>query len=110
MAIRPVDLQSAIVQQVQTAALSRQQEEAPRLAQVASQVAFEHDLTKREESVQAADHGEAGAKVQPRKEREPGDGGAKKKRERRPGESFDTEDEAEFPALGESVHLIDFSA
>ena len=109
MAIRPVDLQSAIVQQVQTAALTRQQEEAPRMAQVASQIAFEHDLTKREESIQAADHGEAGSKVQPRKEREPGDG-RRKKRERLPGEPFDADEEAEFPVLTASEHLIDFSA
>ncbi len=109
MAIRPVDLQSAIVQQVQTAALTRAQEEAPRTAQIASQLSFEHDLTKREESIQAADHGEAGSKVQPRKEREPGDG-QRKKRERRPGERFDAEEEAEFPSLTEAQHLIDFSA
>ena len=105
MAIRPTDIQGAIWQSTQTAALAQRAEEAPRLAQQAAQASFAAHVQEREERV--AELGEAlGNRIDPNAER---DGG---------GDSYEPHDRApvfrrvvdEAAGLEESEHLIDFTA
>jgi hypothetical protein len=107
MAIRPTDLQSAIVQAVQNPPIAQRAEEGPRQAQVAAQAAFVAQTSTRNESIAQAGDAQ-GNKVGDREpDRQGANGG--KKRERKPGDPFDevVEDAA---GLGEPSHLIDFSA
>jgi len=107
MAIRPTDLQSAIVQAVQNPPLAQRAEEGPRQAQLAAQAAFVSQTSERNESIAQAGDAQ-GNKVGDREpDRDGGNGG--KKRQRKPGDPFDEVVE-EAAGLGEPSHLIDFTA
>ncbi|MBV8074186.1 MAG: hypothetical protein JO140_02065 [Candidatus Eremiobacteraeota bacterium] len=111
MAIRPVDLQAAILQAPQTAAVQRAAEVAPQLAQAAAAQQFASELTHRTEMVHETEN-LRGNRVEEKKEPDNQQGRGKgKRREHQSGEPFE--------ALGESVlgavptdgeHLIDFTA
>ena len=107
MAIRPVDLQGAILQQTQIAGAQKAAEDAPRAAQVAAQAQFVQQLERREETVNETEslHGN---RVNPEGERQ-GGGAGYRKRERKPGEPL-PEDAVELAAYSDGEHIIDFTA
>ncbi|HXP93505.1 MAG TPA: hypothetical protein VN905_08540 [Candidatus Binatia bacterium] len=107
MAIRPVDLQGAILQQTQTAGIAKQAEDAPRAAQIAAQNQFVQQLEQREETVRETDTLE-GNKVNPEGERQ-GGGPGRRRREHKPGEPL-PEDAVELAEYSDGEHIIDFTA
>jgi hypothetical protein len=107
VAIRPVDLQGAIFQATQTAAIAKQAEEAPRAAQIAAQIQFVQELERREETVHETQT-LRGSKVDPRGERQ-GGGTSYRHRERKHGEPL-PEETVELTGLSEGEHIIDFTA
>ena len=105
MAIRPTDIQGAIWQSTQTAALAQRAEEAPRLAQQAAQASFAAHVQEREERV--AELAEAlGNRIDPNAERD-GHGDTYEPHERAPVFRRAADDAA---GLDEPEHLIDFTA
>jgi hypothetical protein len=106
MAIRPTDMQSSIVQAVQSPPIAQRAEEGPRAAQLAAQAAFVAHTSERDASI--AQTGDAqGNKIgdrEPDRDQQRG-----RKRERKPGDPFDEVVE-EAAGLGEPAHLIDFTA
>lgn len=106
MAIRPVDLQGAILQQTQVAAVVKQAEDAPHAAQVAAQNQFVNQLERREETVHETDKLE-GNKVNPEGERQ--GGGPSYRRQRKPGQPL-PEDVIELAEYSDGEHIIDFTA
>jgi hypothetical protein len=108
MAIRPTDLQASIVQAVQNQPLGQRAEEAPRQAQAAAQAAFVNNTAERNETI--AQTGDAqGNKIGDRPPDRDGQGGGRRKRERKPGDPFEEVVE-EAAGMGEPSHLIDFTA
>ncbi len=107
MAIRPTDLQAAIIQAVQNPPVAQRAEEAPRQAQVAAQAAFVSETSRRNESIGQAGDAQ-GNKIG---DREPDREGQQRgqKRQRKPGDPFDEVVE-EAAGAGEPAHLIDFTA
>ncbi|GAC1406109.1 MAG: hypothetical protein NVSMB64_11520 [Candidatus Velthaea sp.] len=107
MAIRPSDLQGAIFQSAQTAAVTQRAEEAPRQAAQTAQAVFSAHVTQREETIEASSEAE-GNRVKPNPERErPGSDG--RQRRRKAGDPFeDAVDDA--AGFDEPPHLIDFTA
>ncbi len=108
MAIRPTDLQSSILNSVQSSATAQRSEEAPRQAAAATQAAFSAQQTKREESI--AESGQAeGNRVaaNPERRREEPDG---RKQRRRPSTPFDDVVDEAAGLADEAPHFIDFSA
>lgn len=108
MAIRPVDLQGAILQATQTAAISKQAEEAPRAAQVAVQAQFAHQIEHQQESVQETER-MRGNRVNPGGDRQAGGNAQYRRRERKSGESL-PEDAVELTEYSDGEHIIDFTA
>jgi hypothetical protein len=108
MAIRPADLQNAIVQSVQNPPLAQRAEEGPRQAQAAAQAAFVAQTSTRNESIAQAGDAQ-GNKVGDRSPDRDAANGRGRKRERKPGDPFDEVVE-EAAGLGEPAHLIDFTA
>jgi hypothetical protein len=105
VAIRPTDIQGAIWQSTQTAALAQRAEEAPRLAQQAAQASFAAHVQEREERV--AELAEAlGNRIDPNAERD-GRGDSYEPHERAPVFRRTVDDAA---GLDEPEHLIDFTA
>ena len=107
MAIRPTDIQGAIWQASQTAALAQRAEEAPRVAQQAAQASFAAHLDVREERVNES--GEVlGARVDANAERDArGEGyepreGAERRAPFAAGDAAANDDDP--------PHLIDFTA
>jgi hypothetical protein len=107
MAIRPTDLQLAIVQTAQNPPLAQRAEEGPRQAQVAAQAAFVAQTSERNESI-AQTRDAQGNKIGDREPDRQG-GQERKKRERKPGDPFDEVVE-EAAGFGEPSHLIDYTA
>ncbi len=107
MAIRPVDLQGAILQQTQIAGVAKTAEDAPRAAQIGAQTQFVEQLEKREETVHETDSLE-GNRVNPEGERQ-GGGPGYRRRERKPGEPL-PEDAVELAEYSDGEHIIDFTA
>ncbi len=107
MAIRPTDLQNAIIQSVQNPPIAQRAEEAPHQTQLAAQAAFVNETTRRNESITTA--GEAQGNRIGDREAEREQPGGKQKRERKPGDPFEEVVE-EAAGLGEPAHLIDFTA
>jgi hypothetical protein len=106
MAIRPTDMQSSIVQSIQSPPIAQRAEEGPRQAQLAAQAAFVSQTSERDESIAQAGDAQ-GNKIGDREaDREQQRG---RKRERKPGDPFDEVVE-EAAGLGEPAHLIDFTA
>jgi hypothetical protein len=111
MAIRPTDLQNALIYSTQAPPTQQRAEEAPRLAQAATQAQFVAQAEVRNERV--AETGDAkgnriGVKDAPDQGDQPGRRG--KKRDRRPGDPFEeVVDEASGTSDG-SPHLIDYTA
>jgi len=106
VAIRPVDLQGAILQQTQIAGAQKAAEDAPRAAQIAAQQQFVQELEHREESIEETDY-LRGTKVNPEGERQ-GGGANYRKRERKPGPLPD--DVVELAEFSDGEHIIDFTA
>jgi hypothetical protein len=106
VAIRPTDIQGAIWQASQTAALSQRAEEAPRAAQQAAQASFAAHVQEREEKVAEMDEA-LGNRIDPNAERNAG------------GDTYEPHDQSgrefrqavdEAAGLDEPPHLIDFTA
>ena len=107
MAIRPSDLQGAILQSVQTAAVTQRAEDAPRQAAQAAQAAFAAHVTEREETVEATSEAEGSLIKRDRERERPGSDG--RPRQRRPGDPFEAAVDA-AAGFDEPPHLIDFTA
>ena len=106
MAIRPTDIQGAIWQASQTAAVTQRAEEGPRAAQQAAQASFAAHVQEREERVAELDEA-LGNRIDPNAERNAG------------GDSYEPHDQqgqafrktvGEAAGLDEPPHLIDFTA
>lgn len=108
MAIRPVDLQLAYIATPQNAAVASSAQEAPQLAQQASQAAFAAEVVRRSEHVDEPPKIEhAGIRTKergPRQQHEQGGG-----KRRAPDES-ETEEQNPLRLAGEGEHFIDFTA
>jgi hypothetical protein len=108
MAIRPTDLQNALIYQTQAPAVGQRAEEAPRIAQQAAQAAFVNQTDERNEKV--AESGNAkGNRIEVRDRPAEQQGGNGRKRQRKPGEPFDEAVE-DAPSSDGVPHLIDYSA
>ena len=105
MVIRPTDIQGAIWQSTQTAALTQRAEEAPRLAQQAAQASFAAQVQEREERVAELDEA-LGSRIDPNAERD-GQGDTYEPHDRKPVFRQVVDDAA---GLDEPEHLIDFTA
>ena len=113
MAIRPVDLQGAFVGAQANATILRNAEEAPAIAQAASNANFASQLQKREETIEATAHA-SGNKVRARGESEREDRDAEQfesqAHERQPGEAFAEPQSHPLGLAGEGMHFIDVTA
>jgi hypothetical protein len=110
MAIRPTDLQSALIVSTQAPPTAQRAEAAPGLAQGAAQAAFVAKTDERNERV--AETGDAkGNRIEVGDRPQDQQGGGKgRKRERKPGDPFEeVVDEAAGLSDG-TPHLIDYSA
>jgi len=111
MAIRPTDLQSALIYQTQAPPVMQRAEEAPRLAQAAAQAQFVAQTDERNERVAEAGNAQGnkiGVKDKP--DQDGGGGGKGRKRERQAGDPFgEVVEEASGNPDG-SPHLVDYSA
>jgi hypothetical protein len=110
MAIRPADLQSALIVSTQTQPIGQRAEQAPVAAQNAAQAQFIAKAEERNERVAATTDAKGNrieARDQPQDQR---GGGQGRKRERKPGDPFgEVVDEA--AGLSDGIaHLIDYSA
>jgi hypothetical protein len=110
MAIRPADLQSALIVSTQAPPLQQRAEQAPIAAQAAAQAAFVSKTDERNERVaETADAKGNRIEVNDR-QREQEQGGKGRHRERQPGDPFDeVVDEAAGLSDG-TPHLIDYTA
>lgn len=110
MAIRPADLQSALIVSTQAPPVQQRAEQAPVAAQAAAQATFVSKTDERQERVaQTADA--KGNKIEVNdKQRDDQQGGKGRKRERKSGNPFD-EVVDEAAGLDDSTpHLIDYTA
>lgn len=108
MAIRPTDLQNALIYQAQSANVTQRAEEAPRTSTAAAQAQFVAQTDERNERV--AESGDAKGNKIDVKDRAPdqqGRGGQKGKR----GAAGSFEEVVEEAAgTGDPPHLVDYSA
>lgn len=113
MAIRPVDLQGAFVGAQQNAALIKNAEDAPAIAQASNNSNFAAQVQKREETIEQTAHA-AGNRVRPRGEsdREAGQQEAfeDQAHEHQPGEEFVDQSPHPLGLAGEGQHFIDVTA
>jgi hypothetical protein len=110
MAIRPADLQSALIVSTQAPPTQQRAEQAPVAAQAAAQASFVSKTDERQERVaQTADA--KGNKIEVNdKQAQDQQGGRGRKRERKAGDPFDEVVE-EAAGLDDSTpHLIDYTA
>lgn len=111
MAIRPVDLQGALVGAQQNAGLIKSAEDAPAIAQAANNANFAAQVQRREETIEQTAHA-AGNRVRPRGEsdREAAQHEAfeQQAHEHQPGEVF--ADPHPLGLAGEGDHFIDVTA
>jgi hypothetical protein len=110
MAIRPTDLQSALIVSTQAPPTQQRAEQAPAAAQAAQQAAFIKQTDERNERV--AETGDAqGNRIDVREREQPDQqGGHGRKRERKPGDPFDEVVEEAAGLSDGTAHLIDYSA
>jgi hypothetical protein len=111
MAIRPTDLQSALINSTQAPPIGQRAEEGPRAAQAAQQAQFVAQTEQRNERVAETGNAQGnkiGVKDAP--DRQEQQGGKGRKRERKPGDPFDEVVEEASGSVDGSPHLIDFSA
>jgi hypothetical protein len=110
MAIRPTDLQSALIVSTQAPPAQQRAEQAPVAAQAAAQAAFVSKTDERNERVAETTDAKGNkieVKDRPRDEQQ---GGRGRKRERQAGDPFD-EVVDEAAGLDDSTpHLIDYTA
>ena len=109
MAIQPVDLQLAYLAAPASAAAANAVQQAPAVAQQATQAAFAAQLEQREETIEETPRAE-GAKIRP--DREGGGSGAYQPRKRRRGiiAGEPQPSEAVEPADEDRAHFIDTTA
>ena len=109
MAIRPTDLQTALITQTQTPPTVQRAEQGPVAAQQAAQAQFIAKTDERNERV--AESGDLqGNRIELRDQAQDQQPGGKKRRERKPGDPFD-ETVEEAAGLSDGIaHLIDYSA
>ena len=110
MAIRPTDLQSALIVSTQAPPTQQRAEQAPGTAQAAAQAAFINKTDERNERVAQTGNAE-GNKIGVKEREQPDQqGGRGRKRERKAGDPFDEVVE-EAAGLDDSTpHLIDYTA
>jgi hypothetical protein len=111
MAIRPTDLQSALIVSTQAPPTQQRAEQAPATAQNAAQAAFVAKTEERNERV-AETTDAKGNRIEVRdrpQDQQPG-GGKGRKRERKPGDPFDEVVEDAAGLSDGTAHLIDYSA
>ena len=110
MAIRPADLQSALIVSTQAPPLSQRAEQAPGIAQNAAQTAFVAKTEERNERV-AETTETKGNRIEVRDRPQDQQGGGKgRKRERKPGDPFDEVVEEAAGLADATPHLIDYTA
>jgi hypothetical protein len=109
MAIRPTDLQNALILQTQTPPTLQRAEQAPITAQQAAQAQFIAKTEQRNERV--AEAGDVqGNRIEIRDQPQDQQPGGKKRRDRKPGDPFD-ETVEDAAGLSDGIaHLIDYSA
>ena len=110
MAIRPTDLQSALIVSTQSPPTQQRAEAAPGLAQSAAQAAFVSKTDERNERV-AESTDAKGNRIEVRdRPQDQEQGGRGRKRERKPGDPFDEVVEEAAGLSDGTPHLIDYSA
>ncbi len=110
MAIRPTDLQSALINSTQAPPIGQRAEEAPRLAQAAAQAQFTAQTEQRNERIaETADAKGNRIEVNDRQQDQQ-QGGQGRKRERKPGDPFDEVVEEASGLTDGTPHLIDYTA
>ena len=110
MAIRPTDLQSALIVSTQASPLQQRQEQGPVAAQAAQQAAFVSKTDERNERV-AETTDLQGNKIGVKEREQPDQqGGRGRKRERKPGDPFEEVVEDAAGLSDGTAHLIDYSA
>jgi hypothetical protein len=111
MAIRPTDLQSALIVSTQAAPTQQRLEQAPLSAQAAQQAAFVSKTDERNERVaETTDLQGNRIGVRERDQPDQQEGGRGRKRERKPGDPFDEVVEEAAGLSDGTAHLIDYSA
>lgn len=108
MAIRPVDLQLAFAAAPVNAAVLRNAEDAPAIAQAAQAAQFASQSAQREETIEATTHA-TGNKVRPRGEESP-DGQGSAQHEHEGHYAGQPSDEAALGLAGDGEHFIDVTA
>jgi hypothetical protein len=109
MAIRPTDLQSALIVSTQAPPVAQRAEAAPGIAQGAAQAEFVAKTDERNERV--AETGDAkGNRVEAKEQPDQHQGGRGRKRERKPGDPFDEVVEEAAGLSDGAPHLIDYTA
>ena len=109
MAIRPVDLQGAFVGAQANAAIVRNAEEAPAIAQAAANAQFASHVQDREETIEETQHA-AGNKVRPRGEEQPDQQTGQQRRQHAGQEAQSEEETPTLGFAGEGHHFIDVIA
>ena len=114
MAIRPVDLQGAILQAPLTAQVQRQAEVAPQLAQAAAAQQFAAETEVRSETVHETENILRNKVEDVLKKQYDQEGGGQQqsaaRREHQPGEPFESIESSMGPVAVDGEHLIDFTA
>jgi hypothetical protein len=111
MAIRPTDLQNALIYQTQAPAVGQRAEDASRTSQAAAQSQFVAQSDERNEKVAESGNAQGnriGVKDAP--DRDGGGGNKGKKRQRKPGDPFSEEVEEAAGLSDGTAHLVDYSA
>ena len=111
MAIRPTDLQLAIISSAQSQPISQHAEESPRAAAAAAQAAFANQVEERQEKVTESGHArgnriEVNDRQQDAQEQPQG----RRRRRHLPGEPFEEPSVEAAVDPDEPPHLIDFTA
>ena len=110
MAIRPTDLQSALIVSTQAPPINQRVEQAPIAAQNAAQAQFAAKAEERNERV-AETTDAKGNRIEARDQPQDQQGGGKRrKRERKAGDAFEEVVEEAAGLSDGTAHLIDYSA
>ncbi len=110
MAIRPADLQSALIVSTQAPPIQQRAEAAPGLAQNAAQAAFVAKTDERSERV-AETTDAKGNRIEVNDRQQGQQQGARgRKRERKPGDPFEEVVEEAAGLSDGTPHLVDYSA
>jgi hypothetical protein len=109
MAIRPTDLQSALIVSTQAPPVMQRAETAPSIAQGAAQAEFVAKTDERNERVTETTDAK-GNRVAGKEQPDQQQGGKGRKRERKPGDPFDEVVEEAAGLSDGTPHLIDYTA